>query len=188
MHPRTHLVLTTLVAASARRRWGPRAWAFWAGGVMADADHLAWHARHTGRLDVRAAWAHFEGAGRGVRPAKTLLLHRWSIIVTGLALAPALPWVGAVAGGLLFHRLLDDLADLVGPAWRARAVRRRKVLHQALFRRAGYRCEACGATGTKLEAHHRVQREAGGKDALENLVALCVPCHRRAHEQLGLNT
>lgn len=188
LHPRTHLLLTTLVAASASRRWGPLAWAFWAGGVLADGDHLVWHARHTGRLDVRSAWAHFDGGGLGIRPAETLLLHRWQIILAGVALASVLPWVGAAAAGLAFHRLLDDLADRFGPWWRARPARRRAALHRAVFRRADDRCEACGAAGTKLEAHHRVQRETGGKDTLENLVALCGPCHRLAHERLALNT
>lgn len=195
MHPRSHFLLTALAAGAAGRRLGPRALAFWAGGVLADSDHLLWHAQHTGRLDLTAAWAHFAddgagddagdgddaGAGARERPARRLPLHRWRFIVIGLALGPRLPWVGAFAAGLAFHRVLDDLDDRFGPWWRARPVRRRQALHAAVFRRAGQRCEACGAAGVKLEAHHRVQREAGGRDTAENLVALCVPCHRSAH-------
>lgn len=186
MHPRAHIVLTTLAAAALRRQLGRRALAFWAGGVLADSDHLLWHAQHSGRLDPAAAWTHFAGNGAGERPARTLPLHRWRVIIAGLALAPILPWAGALAAGLAFHRLLDDLDDRLGPGWRARPVRRRQALHRAVFRRAGYRCEVCGAADTKLQAHHRVQREAGGRDTPENLVALCVACHDRAHGRLPI--
>lgn len=186
MHPRTHLLLTTLAAAAAGRRLGPLALAFWAGGVLADSDHLVWHARHTGRLDPTAAWKHFAGNDLGERPDGRLPLHRWRAVIAGLALAPIVPWIGAVAAGLAFHRLLDDLADRLGPWWHGRGARRRRALHQTVFCRAGYRCEACGAVGEKLEAHHRVQRAEGGRDTPENLVALCVPCHRLTHSKLTL--
>jgi hypothetical protein len=181
MHPRSHLVLTTVVATALRRRLGPLALAFWAGGALADADHLAWHALRTGRLDPLAAWEKFAGDGTGEPPPGRLLLHRLPVITTGLAVAPAFPWVGAVAAGLAFHRLLDDIDERYGPWWRGRATRRRMALHQAVYRRAGYRCQSCGASGVRLEAHHRVQRESGGRDTLDNLVPLCVPCHRAAH-------
>ncbi|OIO88160.1 MAG: hypothetical protein AUK03_16705 [Anaerolineae bacterium CG2_30_64_16] len=183
MHPCTHLLLTTLAAVALNRQWGPRVLAFWAGGILADSDHLLWHAQQADRLDVRAAWAYFTSARQGARPAETLLLHRWPVILAGLACAPVLPRIGALAAGLAFHRLLDDLADRSNPWLYARRVRRRATLHRAVFRRAGYRCEACGAVG-KLAAHHRVQREAGGRDTLANLVALCVTCHDRAHNRL----
>lgn len=183
MHPRAHLLLTTLAALAARRLGTPAAW-FWAGGVLADADHLLWHASRTGRVDPLAAWTHFSGEGAGERPAGALVLHRWPVIAVGAALAPVAPWAGAFALGLAFHRLLDDLAERYGPRHYAPSVLRRRGLHEAVFDCAGRRCEACGAAGVKLEAHHRVQREAGGKDTLENLVALCVPCHRAAHALL----
>ncbi|MGQ9491780.1 MAG: hypothetical protein ACUVS6_14010 [Anaerolineae bacterium] len=85
--------------------------AFWAGDVLADGDHLVWYAQRTGRLDVRAAWAYFDGNETGIRPVETLALHRWQIILAGMALALVLPWIGVAAAGLAFHRLLDDLAE-----------------------------------------------------------------------------
>lgn len=183
MHPRAHILLTTLAAAALRRRLGPLTAAFWAGGALADVDHLAWHARRTGRLDPLAAWEHFAGDGNGETPAGRLPLHRLPIIAAGLALTPVAPQLGAFAAGLAFHRLLDAADERYGPWWRGRATRRKMALHRAVYRRANYRCEACGASEVKLEAHHHVQREDGGRDTLDNLVALCVPCHQLAHAE-----
>src|SRR5262245_16997204 len=45
--------------------------------------------------------------------------------------------------------------------------------------RAGRRCQACGR-GTRLEVHHVLKRSQGGSDFdLDQLVALCRPCHER---------
>jgi hypothetical protein len=181
LHPRAHLLLSTLAAAALGRRLGSLALAFWAGGALADVDHLAWHALRTGRLDPLAAWERFAGDGNGEPPSGPLLLHRVSSIAAGIALTPVLPAAGAFAAGLAFHRLLDDIDDRIGPWWRERATRRKMALHRAVYRRANYWCEACGRGGVKLEAHHRIPRARGGRDAMDNLVALCVPCHRAAH-------
>lgn len=180
MHPQTHLVLTTLAAAALARRLGRLTLAFWAGGALADVDHLTWHARRTGRFDPLAAWAHF--SNNGEPPPGPLPLHRLPVIAAGLTLMPVAPLAGALAAGLAFHRFLDELDDRIGPWWRSRATRRKMAIHRAVYRRAGYRCERCGASGAKLEAHHRVQREQGGRDTLDNLIALCLPCHQAAHE------
>jgi hypothetical protein len=51
------------------------------------------------------------------------------------------------------------------------------VIGQVVFRRARWRCQACGRWGT-LEVHHVVKRAQGGSDFdLDRLVALCPPCH-----------
>jgi hypothetical protein len=183
LHPRAHLLLTTIAAAALARRLGPLTAAFWAGGALADVDHLAWHALRTGRFDPLAAWAHF--SDNREPPAGPLPLHRLPVIAAGLALTPVSPFLGALATGLAFHRLLDEVDERYGELWRGRATRRKMALHRAVYRRAHYRCEACGAGGVKLEAHHRVPRERGGRDAVDNLVALCVPCHQAAHADLA---
>lgn len=187
MHPRIHLLTSTVIATALYRRCGVRVLWLFSAGVLADLDHIAWHTAWSGRLEPSAAWLHFAGDGREPRPTGVLPLHSWRLIL-GL-LAVTLPgaqngWrapARLVAGGLALHRLMDDLDDAVGPWWRGRAARRRRALHAALFRRAGYRCEGCGAASVPLQAHHRLQREQGGKDRLDNLVALCRPCHDRAH-------
>lgn len=49
----------------------------------------------------------------------------------------------------------------------------------------GNRCQWCGFVdewgyGT-LEIHHKIKRSLGGKDTLENCIALCHFCHTKAH-------
>lgn len=181
MHPLVHLAVTGAAAFSARRRLG-RNWPFFlSAGVLADLDHLAWHARYTGQLNPRAAWHYFRDEGKRRGPAAPLPLHAWpligAVLLVGMRFQPA----RAIAAGLALHRLLDDLDSAVGPWWRSHATRRRVALHRRVFQRAGWRCESCGATDVRLHAHHRVQREDGGTDVLDNLIALCEPCHRLAH-------
>lgn len=68
-------------------------------------------------------------------------------------------------------------------------VRNPDVIAQALHRANGT-CEGCKQTAPfmrqsdgspYLEVHHRLPLSAGGEDTLENAVALCPNCHRRAH-------
>jgi len=54
-------------------------------------------------------------------------------------------------------------------------------LRQQILHRDGWRCQSCGAM-TNLEVHHREFRRHSGADSEENLITLCVDCHRRAHE------
>jgi diadenosine tetraphosphate (Ap4A) HIT family hydrolase len=48
-----------------------------------------------------------------------------------------------------------------------------------VFKRAKFRCELCGTSAEEkaLEVDHIVPRKHGGKDALENLQALCWQCN-----------
>lgn len=55
--------------------------------------------------------------------------------------------------------------------------------HEAKVRRlaiAGYRCEVCGRTiDERCALHHRLPVGAEGRNAVENVLALCGECHRR---------
>ena len=51
----------------------------------------------------------------------------------------------------------------------------RKAL--AFYRQSHFACEGCGSRRS-VEAHHLTSRQMGGDDLDENLLALCVPCHR----------
>jgi 5-methylcytosine-specific restriction endonuclease McrA len=55
-------------------------------------------------------------------------------------------------------------------------------LRIACLMRDGYRCQQCGKENTRLEAHHLVFKEHGGKDTLANLLCLCEQCHHKVHE------
>src|SRR5712691_9472317 len=51
------------------------------------------------------------------------------------------------------------------------------AIRRLVFRRARWRCQACGRWGA-LEVHHVVKRAQGGSDFdLDRLVALCPGCH-----------
>jgi len=54
-------------------------------------------------------------------------------------------------------------------------------LRQQVLRRDGWQCQSCG-TMSNLEIHHKQFRSHSGNDSEENLITLCVDCHRRAHE------
>lgn len=67
---------------------------------------------------------------------------------------------------------------------------RNQYVAAAVLRRAKGRCETCTkpapfiATATRapyLEIHHRVRLADGGKDTIENTIAVCPNCHRQAH-------
>ena len=48
--------------------------------------------------------------------------------------------------------------------------------------RDGWRCRKCGRAG-RLEVHHRQPLKDGGSNDLENLLTLCVSCHKAAHKR-----
>lgn len=53
---------------------------------------------------------------------------------------------------------------------------------QAAKQRAGYQCVQCGCGGTRknpLQAHHHVKLRKGGSNRPENLITLCLKCHRK---------
>ena len=55
-------------------------------------------------------------------------------------------------------------------------------LRIACLMRDGYMCQQCGKQHVRLEAHHLIFRENGGKDTLANLVTLCEQCHHKLHQ------
>ena len=55
-------------------------------------------------------------------------------------------------------------------------------LRIACLMRDGYTCQQCGKRNCRLQAHHLIYREHGGKDTLSNLLCLCEHCHQQVHE------
>ena len=55
-------------------------------------------------------------------------------------------------------------------------------LRRAVMERDRHRCRATGCGRTSfLAVHHKIPREDGGKNAMENLITLCSGCHRALH-------
>jgi 5-methylcytosine-specific restriction endonuclease McrA len=57
-------------------------------------------------------------------------------------------------------------------------------LRQAVLQRDGWRCQSCGSM-SNLEVHHNEFRSHFGDDSEENLITLCVPCHRGMHRTVA---
>ena len=53
-------------------------------------------------------------------------------------------------------------------------------LKRKVLERDGWKCQSCGQA-TELQVHHITRRSGLGDDSLENLISLCVVCHRQAH-------
>jgi 5-methylcytosine-specific restriction enzyme A len=130
--------------------------------------------------------------------------HARSSSVTARVLDPE-PWSVAaydigdgahlLVRGLVQRRFVDQFSSgepsgsegTRREAWRSTYVRERAVRDHAL-RRAGGACEYCGAAGFRcpsgalyLETHHIHPLHEGGRDAPDNLIALCPAHHREAH-------
>jgi hypothetical protein len=61
------------------------------------------------------------------------------------------------------------------------------TVRDAVKDRAKGKCEICGITLQQVSyhlgsMHHRFKKEYGGVDSLENLLYLCIYCHRWVHE------
>ena len=180
MHPRHHLILSTAAAVAAYPLLGRRVVIPWAASLLIDLDHAPAYIRQHGLAPPAAIWRHYRN-GQG--DARQHLLHRWPLILAGLAATPLLPLLGLAAAGLAFHRLLDDGHDLLQPAWRRARWRLSATgrLHAQIQRRDRYACRLCGARGVVLELHHLVAEDQGGANRPANLISVCRPCHRALH-------
>jgi 5-methylcytosine-specific restriction endonuclease McrA len=70
--------------------------------------------------------------------------------------------------------------DLVGFAYQE-SNRLDENLRIATLMRDGYQCTQCSKKNTRLDAHHIIFKEHGGKDTIQNLITLCKSCHDRIH-------
>ena len=58
-------------------------------------------------------------------------------------------------------------------------------IRQKVLERDKYTCQLCGAVSdTKLHIHHILKRDTGGTDHLDNLITVCVHCHKPADTKL----
>src|SRR5260221_200439 len=79
-----------------------------------------------------------------------------------------------------------DIARLNNPTLRGSQyqdpTRLDENLRIACLLRDGYTCQNCGKKQSRLEAHHLIFRDLGGKDTLSNLLTLCESCHHKLHQ------
>jgi len=54
-------------------------------------------------------------------------------------------------------------------------------LRIACLIRDNYQCQICKKKNLRLEAHHVISRNEGGKDSITNLITLCSSCHSKVH-------
>jgi RRXRR protein/HNH endonuclease len=87
---------------------------------------------------------------------------------------------------LVIEDVQVDIARLNNPMLRGseyqNPTRLDENLRIACLMRDDYTCQQCGKKNTRLEAHHLIFREHGGKDTLTNLLTLCEACHHKLHE------
>ena len=69
-----------------------------------------------------------------------------------------------------------------------RAYKRDRKVREIILSQAQGRCECCGELGFEtddgsryLESHHIIEVSARGPDSVDNVVAICPLCHRKAH-------
>ena len=54
------------------------------------------------------------------------------------------------------------------------------LLRKRVLERDGWRCQECSLM-RDLQVHHMKSRSQLGGDVMQNLITLCVSCHRHAH-------
>jgi 5-methylcytosine-specific restriction endonuclease McrA len=66
------------------------------------------------------------------------------------------------------------------PGLRIEADAYQQLCRQVLDR-DGWRCQGCGSM-QQLQVHHKTFRSHSGDDSEENLITLCVRCHKLVHD------
>jgi len=78
-----------------------------------------------------------------------------------------------------------DIAKLNDPNLRGKDYQKSNRLDEnlrlATLIRDKFQCQVCKKNGLKLEAHHIITCQDGGKDSIFNLITLCSDCHKKVH-------
>lgn len=57
-----------------------------------------------------------------------------------------------------------------------------RAISQAVYHRDDWHCRHCNRNES-LTPHHVIYQSAGGSNAFDNLITLCVKCHNDVHER-----
>ena len=91
---------------------------------------------------------------------------------------------------LISHMVIEDvqidIAALNNPDLNGKEYQESNRLHPnlrlACLIRDNFKCKICENKNKRLEAHHIVSHNDGGKDTIKNLVTLCDICHDKLHK------
>ena len=176
MRLHTHLATSTMLAAALYRRAPLRAALLIAGGVLLDTDHYLLYALRSGNWNPLAAlrydgWRHAPRAAADTRQRygslRSIFHHAWLTLPLVWGISARCQILRPLAIGVTLHLALD--APFKQLDWR-------------VWRRAGDRCERCGARGRDHRVIHLVPpRHGGARWALENRAAWCRPCVRAVY-------
>jgi hypothetical protein len=169
---RDHIALSTAGAALLHPWLGRGGLAFWAGGVLIDADHYLWFCVRERSLSPRAA-VDFFNRPDAPRHQATHLLHSGpallAVLLLGLRRRRLLP----LALGMGLHVAADARHEARMSAARAQALERDR-----------FSCQTCGTTGPVVGTHVMRQPMLMPSYEAQNLIALCGPCHELAHGEV----
>jgi hypothetical protein len=169
MRVRDHIALSTTGAALVHPWLRNDALGLWAGSVLIDVDHYLWFCLRKRSWNPLAAVRFFNQA-RPPQHAATHALHGpvapVLLMLAGLR-RRALFWTGL---GMLLHIVLDLQHD----------ARMNKARIAALERDA-FTCQACGSRTQSVGTHVRTQPRLLPSYEVQNVIALCDPCHEAAH-------
>jgi hypothetical protein len=152
---------------------GRRAFGWWIGSILVDADHYLWFCVRHGPASPLTAARYFGGA-QPARRASTRLLHSPVALSIGLALGARRREAMPIALGMGLHVALDVLHDARLRAARTRALQRDQ-----------FTCQACGTRGAHVGTHLTRQPRLLPSYRVKSLVSLCGSCHDAAHEGGG---
>lgn len=169
MRVRDHVVISAAAATLSVPLAGRGALGLWAGGVLIDADHIAWFCLRRRCLDPVAAVRFFNAADPPQHTA-TRALHSPPVLLAALLFGLRRPRLLPVAVGMGLHVALD-----------ARHRARMKRVQSMALDRDGYSCRECGTATPPVRAHLWRQPRLLPSYRAENLISLCGPCHEAAH-------
>ena len=171
MRVRDHIALSTAGAALLSRRLGRGAVSVWAGAVLIDVDHYVWFCLRERRSNPVSAVRYFNGA-HTPQHAATRGLHSPLALLAVLLLGARRPQLLAVALGMGLHVALDRFHEA-----------RMDQARTAALRRDDLTCQGCGTRGPQVGTHLERQPWLLPSYSSQNLISLCPPCHRAAHER-----
>jgi len=169
MRVRDHIALSTTGAALVHPWLRNDALGLWAGSVLIDVDHYLWFCLRKRSWNPLAAVRFFNEA-RPPQHAATRVLHGpvvpAALLLLGLR-RRALFWVGL---GMLLHIALDLQHDA-----------RMDKARIAALERDAFTCQVCGSRTPSVGTHVRTQPRLLPSYQVQNVIALCGPCHEAAH-------